>query len=183
MATADQLNAAIEALGIATGDGPKMPRAQALGALLFCVEQLTMFDVDRTDAAEVRSGYVNMALMAGLAMEGERLPAGAVMPGREFTEDMWLSASFAIARMTEHRLNMTLLDMEEMQPAHEPGAFNVAWPAMSWLRAAVAIAGLMNAGDVPAPDILRAAKAAKKHAAEGRQQLADLIKLAEKGAV
>jgi hypothetical protein len=100
-----------------------------------------MFDVDRTDAAEVRSGYVNMALMAGLAMEGERLPAGAVMPGREFTEDMWLSASFAIARMTEHRLNMTLLDMEEMQPAHDPGAFNVPGrrcPALSDPRPGIA---------------------------------------------
>ncbi|WP_155553655.1 hypothetical protein [Streptomyces sp. E1N211] len=180
MATAEQLNNAIAALGIKMGDGPQMPRAMALGALLFCVEQLAMFDVDRVDTAQVRAGYVNMALMAGMAMEGEQMPAGTVMPGREVTPELWEAASFAIARVIEHRLNSTLLDMEEMEGPKEPDAFNVAWPAMAWLRAVCAMAPLMNA-DVPNAEILKAAKAAKKHAAEGRQHLADLIKLASKG--
>jgi hypothetical protein len=49
VASAAQLNAAIDALGIKTssGDGPEMPRAKALGALLFVVELLHQIDTDR----------------------------------------------------------------------------------------------------------------------------------------
>ncbi|WP_275466787.1 hypothetical protein [Streptomyces noursei] len=102
--SAEQLNQAISALGIATGGTP-MPRARALGALLFVVEMLTMFDADRLDAAEVRSGYLNMALTAGMAINGEQMPAGTVMPAREVTADLYDEAAFAFGRMIEHRLN------------------------------------------------------------------------------
>ncbi|MFJ9719961.1 hypothetical protein ACIRPQ_29215 [Streptomyces sp. NPDC101213] len=179
MASAEQLNAAIGALGVGRGDGPPMPRAQALGALLFCVEMLTMFDVDRLDAAEVRAGYLNMAMMAGMAMGDEdQLPAGSVVPFREFTDDQHERAAFAFARMVEHRLNSTLLDLEEMAVPAEPGQFIVGWPLAAYLRAVCAIAPLINNEDASNADILKAAKAAKKHASEGRQYLADLIKLA-----
>ncbi len=117
LASAEQLNAAIEALGIKKGDGPGMPRAQALGALLYVVEMLHMFDVDRVDAAAVRAGYMNMALMAGMMVtDEEQLPAGTLMPAAEFTRESWDGATFAFGRMLEHLLNATLLDLEEMTP-------------------------------------------------------------------
>ncbi|MEU0770559.1 hypothetical protein [Streptomyces albogriseolus] len=179
--SAEQLHTAIEALGIKTGGGPDMPRAQALGALLFLVEQLLMFDVDRIEAASVRSGYVNMALMAGMAMDGEeQLTAGAVVPAAEFTDENYESASFAFARLVEDRLSRTLLDLEEMSVPAEPGRFDIGWPIRSWLRAVVALMPHVNAGEADHAAILKSAKVAKKNAADARQHLADLIKLASK---
>lgn len=179
LASADQLNAAIEALGIQKGDGPGMPRAQALGALLYVVEMLQMFDVDRLDAAAVRAGYLNMALMSGMAVAGEeQLPAGATIPGAEFTRESWDAATFAFGRMLEHRLNATLLDLEEMTPDVQPGEFSIGWPVTSWLRAITALLPHINVEEVDKTAILKSAKVAKRHQAEARQHLADLIKLA-----
>jgi hypothetical protein len=178
LASAEQLNAAINALGIKSGDGPPMPRAKALGALLFVVEMLTLFDVDRVDAAAVRSGYLNMALMAGMVMGGdEQLPAGMVVPAQEFTGENYEYASVAFGRMLQHRFNATLLDLEEMVAPERTGEFNIGWPVISWLRAICALSPLINAGDVSNADIAKGAKAAKKHASDARQHLADLLKL------
>jgi hypothetical protein len=182
MATAEQLNAAMEALGVKRGGGPLLPRAQALGALLFCVEQLHMLDVDRVDAAAVRSGYVNMALMAGMMMEGEHMPAGAVVPGREFTDELWGAATFAFGRMIEHRLTATLFDLEEMITPGPPGTVNIAAPQIEWLRAICALAPFVNTTNAAPADVLKAAKVAKGHAAAGRQHLADVIRAATKEA-
>ncbi|WP_327072032.1 hypothetical protein [Kitasatospora sp. NBC_01302] len=177
LASAEELHEAITALGIKTGGVP-MPRARALGALLFCVEMLHMFDVDRLDAAEVRAGYVNMALMAGMTMAGEEMTAGAVVPAREFTADLYEEASFAFGRMIEHRLNSTLLDLQEMAAPAEPGTVSIGSPITAWMQAICALTPLVNAGDAPNAEVLKAAKAAKKHAAEARQHLADLLKSA-----
>jgi hypothetical protein len=182
MASVEQLNAAIEALGVKRGDGPLMPRAQALGALLFLAEQLRMFDTDRVDVSAVRSGYVNMALMAGMMMEGEQMPAGAVVPGREFTDELWEAATFAFGRLIEDRLKSTLLDLEEMMTPGPPGSVNIASPLLEWLRAICALAPFVNVADVAPADVLKAAKAAKGHAAVGRQHLADVIRVASKEA-
>ncbi|MGV9729831.1 hypothetical protein ACWDUE_20960 [Streptomyces albogriseolus] len=51
---------------------------------------------------------------------------------------------------------------------------------MAWLRAVCALAPMTDAV-VPDQEVLRAAKAVKKYAVEGRQHLADLVKLASKG--
>ncbi|RZF02826.1 hypothetical protein [Streptomyces albidoflavus] len=174
MASADQLNAAIEALGVSTGDGPKMPREQALGALLFTVEQLAMFDADRLDAAAVRSGYGNMALMAGLAMRGERLASGGMVPAAEFTQENYQDAGFAFVRLLEHRLNVTRVDLQEMLPRGEEEGHLVS-PVVSWLQAISALMRVVNV-ETPPRDVGKAAKAAKKHAAVARQQLEDVLK-------
>ncbi|MBV8932398.1 MAG: hypothetical protein JO362_22180 [Streptomycetaceae bacterium] len=178
LASAEQLNQAISALGIDGGDGPPMPRAKALGVLLFCVEMLCMFDGDRLDAAEIRAGYLNMALMAGMVISDEQMPAGTVFPACEVTAELYDEVSFVFGRMIEHRLTSTLLDLEEMAPPAEPGVISIGQPLVSWLRAVCAIAPLVNAGEAPRTDILKAAKTAKKHAAEARQHLAHLIKAA-----
>lgn len=181
LATAEQLDAAITALGVKRGDGPPMPRAQALGALLFLVEQLHMLD-GAHDADAVRSGYVNMALMAGMLLEGEHLPAGAVIPGREFTQELWDAATFAFGRMLEHRLRSTLLDLEVMQSPGPPGTVSIGSPQIEWLRAICALAPFVNVTDVDEGDVHRAAKVAKGHAAAGRQHLADVLRATSRGA-
>ncbi|MFE7963418.1 hypothetical protein ACFU0X_10245 [Streptomyces cellulosae] len=173
----EKLTEALEALGARRGDGPMMSRAATLGALLFTVEQLLMFDVDRVELAEVRSGYVNMALMAGMSMSGDDLPAGVLVPALEFSADNWENASFVFARLVENRLNRTRLDLEEMAAPHDPEKFNLAEPLVGWLRAVSALMPMVNA-EVSAKDVERAGKAAKRHAGEARQALAALLKLA-----
>lgn len=173
----EKLTEALETLGVQRGDGPMMSRAATIGALLFTVEQLLMFDVDRTEVDEVRSGYVNMALLAGTSMSGDDLPTGATLPAVEFTQDNWENASFVFARLVEDRLNRTRFDLEEMAAPHDPGKFNLAEPLLGWLRAVSAVMPLVNA-EVSPKDVERAGKVAKKHAGEARQALAALLKLA-----
>lgn len=182
LVTTEQLHDAMAALGVKMGDGPHMPYAKALGALLFCVEQLHLLEADQVNAAEVRSGYINMALMAGMSMEDEEMPAGVVMPGAEVTGELWEATSFAVARLFEHRLTTILADMEEMVDRQAVATFAGVYPVLSWLRAVCTLTPMLNAGAVRQADVLKAAKAAQKHAVEGRQRLADLMKIATRGA-
>ncbi|MZE75783.1 hypothetical protein [Streptomyces xinghaiensis] len=82
--------------------------------------------------------------------------------------------------MLEHRMNATLLDLEEMTSGAQPGEFSLGWPVTSWLRAITALMPHINVEDVDKAEILKSAKAAKKHQAEARQHPADLIKLASR---
>ncbi len=50
----------------------------------------------------------------------------------------------------------------------------------SWLRAITALLPHVNVEEVDNAEILKSAKVAKKHQAEARQHLADLIKLASR---
>jgi hypothetical protein len=111
MITQEQAVACLQILGIeAHAPTPdKLPRAQALGHLLFLIEASTLADVDRLDQESLRVGYAaaaNMVVTGSMGIEGDA--------------DTLITLHL-LGRLVEDRLRRTRLDLADLDTPVEDG--------------------------------------------------------------
>ena len=120
MITQEQAAACLQILGL---DGPvptpgELPRADAIGHLLFLVEAAVLADIDRLDQEALRAGYNSAAITVITGSMGIAGDAGT------------LYALHLLARLAEDRLRRTRLSLTDLDtPVGNEGGWSL-FPAV-----------------------------------------------------
>ncbi|WP_030236691.1 hypothetical protein [Streptomyces sp. NRRL S-350] len=166
---AEGLRTALELLGYTLPDGMTFSRARLLGMLRTWVELIALFDLDRVDVDEARMGTIH-ALVSGASWARGRTPFWT--PVTQTSPGTNADANLLYGELIHHRLNSTLLDLEELAPKEDMElSFQPA--VLSLMRALCSIVPFANRPGYTTTwaEVGKAAKAALKHLAAGRQTL------------
>ncbi|WP_198359418.1 hypothetical protein [Streptomyces fildesensis] len=160
MSTA-QIHACLRTIGVELPVPDPMPRAVALGMLLYCVESAATIDTDRLDLEAVREGYV-AGISNTLRADGD---------GPEALGGVW-------SRLLQARVNRTLTDLAATQTDDDGDGYTVAPAVNHLLDAAQALLSTSNPpADLPPHQQLHgvrnALRTARREVQAARQQIED----------
>ncbi|QNA77617.1 hypothetical protein C8250_042885 [Streptomyces sp. So13.3] len=160
MSTA-QIHACLRTIGVELPVPDPMPRAVALGMLLYCVESAVTIDTDRLDLEAVREGYV-AGISNTLRADGD---GSAALGG------VW-------SRLLQARVNRTLTDLTATQSDDDGDGYTVA-PAVNHLLAGAQ--ALLSTSNPPAQlsphqqlhGVRNSLRTARREVQAARQQIED----------
>ncbi|MDJ0347155.1 hypothetical protein QMK19_38950 [Streptomyces sp. H10-C2] len=157
-----QLHACLRTIGVELPVPDPMPRAVALGMLLYCVEGAATIDTDRLDLEAVREGYL-AGIRNTLHADGDENPNAL--------SGVW-------SRLLQARVNRTLTDLTATQTDDDGQGYTVAPAVNHLLDAAQTLLSTSNPPPHIPPqqqlhNVRNALRTARREVQAARQQIED----------